>query len=252
MIYRSNLEAPDFSAAFPFLHVRPMPHSFGHSVPSDWADKAIDDPVFGLYKKCGMLTHDEGAILYNIALRRPGLWLDVGSHTGWSTVHLGKTAIGIDPMYGVTEFLDRAKSNLRRAEGFPVTAWGTFFVDATSRVFFKSARFPASLWHDNLIPFSGVMIDGDHSDGEPQHDAIEALKFLANDGVIVFHDFIGRPVREGVQYLMSQGLKSRVYLTPHMMAVCWRGDFEPPDHEHDPKLGFLRNQIPDFDLGRCA
>lgn len=242
MIYRSNLVAPDFTAAFPYLDVRPMPHSFGHSVPSDWSDKKTDDPVFGLYKNCGMLTHDEAAILYNIAQQKVGPWLDIGSHSGWSTVHLGKTAIGIDPMYGVPEFLERAKSNLRRAEGFPLKAWGTFFVNATSRVFFQSTRWP----------FAGVMIDGDHSDGEPQHDAIEALKHLDEDGVIVFHDFIGRPVREGVQYLMSQGLKCRVYLTPHMMAVCWRGDFSPPDHQHDPKLTFLRNQVPGFDLGRCA
>lgn len=252
MIYRSNLEAPDFTAAFPYLHVRPMPHSYGHSVPSDWSDKAPDDPIFDtpdsitwkLYKNCGMLTHDEAAILYNISGRtvKGGLWLDIGSHTGWSTAHIAGSSIGIDPMYGVPEFLARAKDNTVRADKSPVLL--NQFLNSTSRAFF--ADIPQE------CHFAGIMIDGDHSEGEPQHDSIEALKHLGENGVIVFHDFIGRPVREGVQYLMSQGLKSRVYLTPHMMAVCWRGNFEPPDHVHDPRLGFLRSKVPDFDLGRCA
>lgn len=240
MIYRSNLYAPDFTGAFPFLTVRPMPHSFGHSVPSDWADKSQDDPVFGLYKNCGMLTHDEAAILYNIRRRHPGNWLDIGSHTGWSTVHLIglQGLVGIDPMYGVPEFRQRAEDNLRRAN----TSAG--LLNATSRMFFDGGG--------RIDKFSGVMIDGDHSDGEPQLDAKNALAHLKPDGVIVFHDFIGRPVREAVQYLISEGFKCRVYITPHMMAVCWRGEFVPPDHESDPKLGFLRGSIPDFDLGRCA
>jgi hypothetical protein len=77
MIYRSNLEAPDLTPHFKHLVSRPMPHSFGHDVPSDWGDKADDDPVFGLYKKCGMWTHDEAAILFNVAAAAwtfQGMW----------------------------------------------------------------------------------------------------------------------------------------------------------------------------------
>jgi hypothetical protein len=237
MIYRSNLLAPDFSQAFPYLHVRPMPHSFGHSVPSDWADKPLNDPVFGLYKNCGMLTHDEAAIVFNISHRHPGLWLDIGSHTGWSTAHLGSTVIAVDPMYGVPEFRQRAYDNLRRANyHMPV------LLNETSRTFFDK----------NQMKFAGVMIDGDHSDGEPQQDAKNALAHLKDDGVIIFHDFIGRPVREAVQILMAEDFQARVYITPHMMAVCWRGEFRPPDHQFDPRLGLLRSRIPDFDLARCA
>lgn len=241
MIYRSNLFAPDFTAAFPFMDVRPMGHSYGHSVPSDWSDKSIDDPIFGLYKNCGMLTHDEAAIVYNIARRRPGLWLDIGSHTGWSTAHIAGAVVGIDPMYGVAEFRKRADDNLRRAK---VSA---MLLNLTSRSFFEEN----SLWRKGQ--FTGIVIDGDHTDGEPQLDARNALLALKDGGVIVFHDFIGRPVREAVDYLISQGLKCRVYTTPHMMAVCWQGDeFVPPNHRPDPNLAALAKKMPDFDFARCA
>lgn len=41
MIYRSNLICPDLTPHFKHLVSRPMPHSFGHDVPSDWADKSV-------------------------------------------------------------------------------------------------------------------------------------------------------------------------------------------------------------------
>jgi hypothetical protein len=242
MIYRSNLFAPDYSAAFPHLHVRPMSHSFGHSVPSDWADKPADDPFFGVYKQCGMLTHDEAAIAYNVARKHPGLWLDIGSHTGWSTVHLGSTVVGIDPMYEFPEFRARAVENIQRAKT------SAMLLSATSRAFFEDESL-----NRKGIKFSGIMIDGDHTDGEPQRDARNARNNLKNGGVILFHDFIGRPVREAVQYLIESGFHCRVYTTPHMMAVCWQGDeFVPPIHRPDPNLAALAQKMPDFDFARCA
>lgn len=239
MIYRSNLRCPDLTPYFPHLDVRPMRHSYGHSVPSDWADKAEDDPQFALYKNCGLLTHDEVAILWNIAERMPGFWLDIGSHTGWSTAHIasatGRSVLGIDPMYGVAEFLDRAQSNTK---AFPV-----YYRNHTSRVFFRAFR---------DMRFSGVMIDGDHTEGEPLLDAQSALGRLNAEGVIVFHDFIGKPVRDAVAYLIDQGLSYRIYWTPHVMACCWRGNFTPPEHYADPRLFAmeLHRGMPDFDFER--
>jgi len=258
MIYRSNLEAPDLTPHFKHLVSRPMPHSFGHDVPSDWGDKADDDPVFGLYKKCGMWTHDEAAILFNVAgyrnsrlfhVKQRPWWVDIGCHTGWTTAHIlavGKHCFAIDPMLDVQEFYIRFLANLSAALAEnPRWERPIWAVPSTSNQFFSS-------WADAVqTPWAGVCIDGDHEPGKPLEDAIAAAKHIADDGVIIFHDFLGKPVREAVQYLMGLGFHCRVYKTPHMIGLCWRGDFVPPVHVPDPNLPDLEARCPDFDFTRC-
>ena len=97
-----------------------------------------------------------------------------------------------------------------------------------------------------------IVIDGDHSVGEPLKDAINSSLWVNTPGVILFHDFIGRPVREGVEYLMRLGYKCRVYFTPHMVACCWRGDFQPPDYTPLPGIpwGSVRHSMDDFDFSK--
>lgn len=245
MIYRSNLTCPDLTPHFKHLTVRPMPHSFGHSVPSDWADKADDDPVFGLYKKCGLWTHDEAAILFNVAQRcatTHSAWLDIGAHTGWTTAHAaaaGHLTIAVDPMLRVQGFHDRFCQNI-------VSQWAN--IDSiswlTSNEFFET---------NQPFKYAGACVDGDHSEGKPLEDALNAAKHLAETGVIIFHDGVGRPVREAVEYLQSIGFKTRAYFTPHLVFCCWRGDFAPPDHEPDPevKRQLLDGRFRDFDFTRC-
>lgn len=241
MIYRSNLEAPDLTPHFKHLVSRPMPHSFGHDVPSDWGDKADDDPVFGIYKRCGMWTHDEAAILGEV-VSRTGMqagWIDIGAHTGWTSKHINwssnSAVMCVDPMLAVPGFRWRFLENT----GFPVR----WIYPKPSSEFF----------HDVMgnIEVQGVCIDGDHEPGKPLEDAIAAAKHIADDGVIIFHDFLGKPVREAVQYLMGLGFHCRVYKTPHMIGLCWRGDFVPPVHVPDPNLPDLEARCPDFDFTRC-
>jgi predicted O-methyltransferase YrrM len=242
MIYRSNLKAPDLTPHFKHLVSRPMGHSFGHDVPSDWGDKADDDPVFGIYKRCGFWTHDEAAILYNVARQlAPGRALDIGAHTGWTTQHLaqaGLQTIGIDPMYGVQEFHRRARDN---------AVMSCALTHRTSQEYFAAIL-------DNQMKFRVIVIDGDHSEGKPLEDAISAEKHLAQTGVIIFHDGVGRPVQEAVQYLMAHGFKCRAYFTPHLVFCCWRGDFVPPDHVPDPKVNnaLLDGRFKNFDFGSCV
>jgi methyltransferase family protein len=235
MIYRSNLTCPDLTPHFKHLHSRVMGHSFGHDVPSDWADKADDDPVFGIYKRCGMWTHDEAAILYSVSwLLGFADWLDIGSHTGWTSAHILAPIYHptlycycLDPMYTVAEFLLRAGQN--------ITASGhscQYQLDAqTSEDFFLRASFA-----HGIRRFRGVCIDGDHEPGKPLEDAVNAAASVTPDGIIIFHDFIGRPVQEAVEWLIEQGFKCRIYLTPHAVALCWRGNFVPPDHVPDPLI----------------
>jgi hypothetical protein len=85
--------------------------------------------------------------------------------------------------------------------------------------------------------FDGVMIDGDHCWMNPLQDAVWSFKHLASTAVILLHDFIGGPVREATKYLMCEGMKCRVYCaSSQLLAVCWRGDFTPPDYTPDPKI----------------
>ena len=236
MIYRSNLECPDLTPRFRHAVSRPMGHSFGHDVLSDWADKSPKHPKFEIYKDCGFWTHDEAAILYNVALRTEGTWVDIGAHTGWTTAHIGMTnpVIAVDPLLADADFWLRFKQNITGS----IKRLGEFH--STSAVFFKDVK---------VRDCVGVCIDGDDEPGEPLKDARGALKLGAE--VIIFHDFIGQPVREAVGYLIGCGFKCRVYFTPHMVGLCWCGEFVPPDHTPDPLLPDLKERCPDFDFTRC-
>lgn len=230
----------DLRPQFKHLHWRPMPHAFGHEVASDWADKSEDDPVFGLYKNCGLWTMEEAQILYECAERLPmGSALDIGSHTGWTSMHMrvaGHRVVAVDPMYTNAEFHERAMQN---------TENGIIPVAKTSLEYFAGIG-PA-------VIFDIICIDGDHGEGKPMEDADAAEIHLADTGVIIFHDFVGRPVREAVQWLMGEGFHCRIYFTAHGVACCGRGDFKPPDHKPDPYLYrcLTDGRMNDFDFTRC-
>ena len=248
MIYRSNLTCFDLTPHFKRLVSRPMPHSFGHDVPSDWGDKGVDDPVFGLYKNCGLWTHDEAAILFNVAKSMPGFWLDIGAHTGWTTAHIyaglkasgkpGAKVVPVDPMFAVAEF------EARFYENNPDFRAGAC-APRTSAEYFRRHL-------DMGDDFTGVCIDGDHEPGEPLADAQNAATCLQSTGVIILHDFVGKPVRDAAVWLMMNGFKCRVYFTPHMVALCWRGEFVPPNHDPDPGLPDLKARCADFPFERCV
>jgi hypothetical protein len=252
--YLSNLTCPDLRPFFPHMEWRAMPHSFDRLVGSDWADKTEDDPVFGIYKKCGVLCREEAGILYHVAMRagpaRGRAWLDIGSHTGWSTAHIASGAsagnaitIAVDPMYANLEFRQRARSNLGAAYCSEIILRST-----TSDDFWCDSIF--SDYSSAVCGFTGVVIDGDHNEGSPMKDAMSSEVHLQDDpGVLVFHDFIGKPVRDAVRAMMDDvKMKCRIYWTPHVMAVCWKGDFSPPDHVADPNILslHLENRMPDF------
>ncbi len=222
------MDAPDIAQYFPHLQERVMPHSMGQPVLSDWADMP-DDHELKLYKNCGFLNRDEAAILYQCAKQVGGTWLDIGGHTGWTALHIahgtGSVVEVLDPMYAHPEFKQRAQGNVDRAGANVV-----FLHPYTSRMYFETMRHAEN-------KFSGVMIDGDHCWMNPLYDAVQAFKVLAPRGVILLHDFIGGPVREATKYLMCEGMKCRIYCaSSQLLAVCWRGDFTPPDYTPDPSI----------------
>jgi len=227
---------PDLRPQFKHLHWRPMGHSFGVDVASDWADKSIDDPVFGPYKNCGLWTMEEAAILHNVALAVDGEEaIDIGAHTGWTMAHIeaaGYYVHAVDPCgFAFEERFD---------ENNPDTT-SSLYAEPSDLYFAK--HFPRRNFNPSLI-----CIDGDHSEGKPLEDAQNAADHLADAGVIMLHDGTGRPVREAVEWLMAHGFKARAYFTPHLVFCCWRGEFTPPDHVPDPivKAAHLDGRYPDF------
>lgn len=237
MDYLSNLglTAPDLRPQFPHMWGRVMGHSFGHTVYSDWADKPSHDPIWQQFKECGFWTRDEAAILYHVAKQFPGRWLDIGSHTGWTAAHIlaagASDVYGVDPAYNMVGFTERAQAQAPHLIPCP----------------FTSHKFFSNTLH--RPGFSGIVIDGSHEDDEPFRDAVKAASRLATLGVILFHDFVGKPVQDAVEYLIARrGFTCRLYLTPHVVAVCYRhfhgepeGGFIPPIHL--PEQGLVEQDL---------
>ncbi len=284
--YLSDPNARDLRSHFKHLHWRAMGHSQGHLVASDWADKSDDDPVFGIYKKCGLWTRDEASVLYKTAAAVPsGDWLDIGCHTGWTSWHIQRANNHYVHYCDPCEMLFRHRIQENSPSGVnipgcPISSTSAEFF-AAERMFFINRGGPQCIrmrdkdtgdwipgcftWVESKgfskhVPdftptFRGVCIDGDHEPGEPLKDAKNALKHLAPSGVIIFHDAIGRPVREAVTFLLDQGFKARLYVTPHMVMTCWRGEFDIPTHTPDPRGDWaphLREMKKDFDMGRLS
>jgi len=219
MIYRSNLNAPDLQPFFRHTISRPMPHSRGHDVISDREH----------FPDCGFFTHDEAAILYHIASQLWGTWLDIGGHTGWTAAHLAAASdavVAVDPMYADHKFRARTEENLANVN---VLEDVSLFA-GTSEEFFDTVE---------RKQFCGVVIDGDHEPPAPLNDAIGAERLLLTPGAVVIHDFSASPTWKAAKYLIDCGFRFRVYNTPHMLCVCWRGAFEPPNHQPDPRLDFV-------------
>lgn len=243
--YLGNLECPDLRPHFKHLHWRPMTHAFGRLVASDWADKADNDPAFGIYKNCGLWCREEAAILYNVAKRWGGRWVDIGAHTGWTTAHIAiggvKFVDAVDPMLALESWIYRF--------------WGNAQVNTFTHPYGITSRryFGTGFASGN----DAYCIDGDHEWGEPLADAKGALAHFDGRGLCIFHDFIGAPVQEAVLYLMDQGFYCRIYNTPHMIALCWRQrltdeTFWPPDHIPDPAIDWkeIRQRCKPFPFER--
>lgn len=209
MIYHSNLVAPDLAPQFRLRN--PPMQMLGHDVPSD--------PDF--WPDCGYLTHDEAAILYHWALALPGPWVDIGARLGWSTAHIavsGNVVFAVEPELYLDTFFQRFSDNMR---------------ESSTRV----GRCPCKS-KDVLLPqgIVGALIDGDHDDPNPFNDAQLLFPRMAARCAILFHDYMGPSVWGAAKALVQQGFRYRVYWTPNMMCVCWRGDIEPVEHRPDPHV----------------
>ena len=247
--YMGGLEMPDLRPHFKHLHWRVMGHSFGRLVASDWADKP-DDDQWRIWKQCGLWCREEAAILYHCArtLRNRGTWVDIGAHTGWTSKHLQRGSRGIveciDPMLANPCFSARFSENTGLVYPEMNLSVVSQLSPITSDEYFAAMPYQAP---------DGYVIDGDHLAPHPLHDAQNAAAHLRRNGVILLHDVIGPPVQEAVRWLQDNGFRTRIYLTPHVVACCWRGEFTPPVHIPEPALvdQNLPARMPMIDWTRC-
>jgi len=221
MIYHSNLSAPDLQPYFNRVRCAPMAHSCGHDVLTD----------LDFSTGCGFATHDEAALLFEIASANRGRWLDIGGYVGWTAAHMaeaGCKVTSIDPDYRRPDFRARAEENLASC-GAHVDLFA-----GTSDEFFAK----------NGAVFAGVMIDGNHDAPYPERDAINASRVT---NLILFHDAYGQPIRDGIRWLVRDGWNQKPYWTPHLMVVCWTGSsFHPPEHTPDERIRQLYSPIYDI------
>jgi len=208
---------PDLRSYFKYAEWRPMGHSKGVLIGSDFKDKSTDDPVFGPFKNCGFWTVDEVKILFAAARAVKGYWLELGGLTGWSAAHLamaGCHVASLDPMYAVPEFRARAAENLSECGCFHrVGLW----TGTSDELFTRSFR-----------AFNGIVIDGEHAGLQPLKDATNASTRIAPGGVILFHDANKDSSRRGYEYLEHAGWKTKFYVGPHGVALCYRDGFALP------------------------
>lgn len=233
MKYQSNLVAPDLRPIFKLL-VKPHQQTF-------WHDR-LSDPDYE--PDCSYWTDDEAAILYHVAKRLGGQWVDLGCRFGWTTAHIavaGCKVIAVDPVLQFQAQNARFEYNLCHF-------WSGVL---------EISHLSAQAWADTETGlYNGFVIDADHDPPQPLFDAQACLRLAQDTCVIMLHDFMGRPVREAVEWLMADGgLKCRIYNTPNMVACCWRGDFTPPDHVADPAIDWAwirHTRMGDFDFSKCV
>ncbi len=205
----------------------------GHDIPSD----PDYDP------NCGFFSHDEAAILYHIAQRVGGVWVDVGSRFGWTTAHLiaaGRPVIAVDPCYADERYEARFIKNLLAVEPIYIKYEGI------------AQELSVSMW---VEPQDGFVIDGNHDHPEPLNDVRAALRIAKDACAFVLHDFYGQPIIDAVKFLMLEGFNTRIYWTPNGIALCWRGmpEFLAPFHVRDPQICWqdVRRPLKGFDFEAC-
>lgn len=239
------MSAPDLRTNFPHMVWRPMPHSRGVLIGSDFTDYPDDHPVLGLYKNCGSVALEEAGILYECALRssRNHPWLEIGSYVGFSTSYIAaadRSVVAVDNMFPIPEFLSRFMENTKPFESEILVR-----AERSDEFFATLDEYSAMNWR-----LAGAFIDGDHNRPRPMEDALNCARYAANNAVLVFHDALGHPVQEAVLALIAAGWKFKWRDTVHGMAICYRGSFVPPDFTPDPSIDWaavrLQSLLPDL------
>ena len=160
----------------------------------------------------GFLPDDEAVALRAAAAAAgPGLWLEVGTYCGRSTVHLGATAravgahlVTLDHHRGSEEnqpgwewhdasLVDAHTGRLETLPSLRHTLWDAGLDDVVS-VVVATTQQVAPWWSSSL---SLLFLDGNHTEQVAQHDYAAFARHVAPGGLLAVHDVFPDPADGG-------------------------------------------------------
>jgi predicted O-methyltransferase YrrM len=179
----------------------------------------------------GFLPDDEAAALRGAAAgAAPGLWLEVGSYCGKSTVHLGAVAaragshlVTLDHHHGSEEnqpgwawhdesLVDPRTGRLDTLPSLRGTLAEAGLDDAVS-VLVATTQQVARWW---TTPLTFLFLDGNHTEEVAQHDYAAFARHLLPGGLLAVHDVFpdprdgGQPPWHVVQRALGEGTFDQV------------------------------------------
>ena len=160
----------------------------------------------------GFLPDDEAAALHAAALTAaPGLWLEVGTYCGKSTVHLGAAARAVGAQLATLDHHRGSEENqpgwewhdaslvdphTGRLETLPSlrhTLWDAGLDDVVT-VLVASTLQVARWW---TSPLTFLFLDGNHTEEVAQHDYAAFAPHVVQGGLTAVHDVFENPADGG-------------------------------------------------------
>jgi predicted O-methyltransferase YrrM len=173
----------------------------------------VTDPLDVAAAAKGFLPDDEaGALRHAARQARPGVWLEVGTYCGKSTVHLGVVAreagaqlITLDHHRGSEEnqpgweWHDSTlvDEHARRLDSLPAlrrTLFDAGLEDSVNALVGSTQRV-AHWWN---TPLDFLFLDGNHTEPVAQHDYLAFARHLVPGALLAVHDVFPDP-RDGGQ-----------------------------------------------------
>jgi predicted O-methyltransferase YrrM len=156
----------------------------------------------------GFLPDDEATALHEAALAAaPGLWLEVGTYCGKSTVHVGAAAravgaqlVTVDHHRGSEEnqpgwewhdasLVDPHTGRLETLPSLRRTLWDAGLDEVVTAVV-GSTQQVARWW---TSPLTFLFLDGNHTEEVAQHDYAAFAPHLVTEGLLAVHDVFENP-----------------------------------------------------------
>ncbi len=160
----------------------------------------------------GFLPEDEGDALHTVALTAgPGLWLEVGTYCGKSTVHLGVAArergaqvVTVDHHRGSeenqagwewhdAELVDAHTGRLETLPSLRRTLWDAGLDDVVC-VLAATTQQVGAWW---TSPLALLFLDGNHTEEVAQHDYAAFAPHVVPGGLLLVHDVFPDPADGG-------------------------------------------------------
>jgi predicted O-methyltransferase YrrM len=160
----------------------------------------------------GFLPDDEAAALHDAALQaESGLWLEVGTYCGKSTVHVGSAArargaqlVTLDHHRGSeenqpgwewhdTELVDPHTGRLETLPSLRRTLWDAGLDDVVTAVVGSTQQ--VGRWWSSPLAF--LFLDGNHTEEVAQHDYAAFAPHVVIGGLLAVHDVFENPEEGG-------------------------------------------------------